>query len=113
MGISKKEEKVNKKFEIDNTKVENVISINIIMEKKQKGENDINDINKEKNSEKLEKEGEIKENKKEEENEVESYINISQDHSKFSEDKYISKVKLLEYKQFTEEEIQKLNKNLE
>ena len=111
--ISKKEEKVNKKFEIDNTKVENVISINIIMEKKQKGENDINDINKEKNSEKLEKEGEIKENKNEEENEVESYINISQDHSKFSEDKYISKVKLLEYKQFTEEEIQKLNKNLE
>ena len=109
---SKKEEKINKKFEIDNTKVENVISINIIMEKKQKDEN-INDINKEKNNEKIEKEGETKENKKEEENEVESYINISQDHSKFSEDKYISKVKLLEYKQFTEEEIQKLNKNFE
>ena len=83
------------------------------MEKKQKDENNINDINKEKNSEKIEKEGEIKENKKEDENEVESYINISQDHSKFSEDKYISKVKLLEYKQFTEEEIQKLNKNFE
>ena len=110
---SKKEEKVNKKFEIDNNKVENVININIIIEKKQKEENNINDINEEKKSENLEKEEEIKENKKEEENEVESYINISQDHSKFSEDKYISKIKLLEYKQFTEEEIQKFNKNLE
>ena len=44
---------INKKFEIDNTKVENVISINIIIENKKKDENDINDINKEKNNEKM------------------------------------------------------------
>ena len=111
--LNSKKEIINKKFEIDNTKVENVININIIVERKNKDENNINDLNKEKNNEKLEKEGETEEIKKEEENEVESYINISQDHSKFSEDKYISKVKLLEYKQFTEEEIKKFNKNFE
>ena len=80
-------------------------------------DNNIDDNNKENNEninskiskEKGIEEGEIETIKKESENEIESYFTISQNHSKISEDKHISKIKLLKYRPYTEEEIKRFN----
>ena len=139
----KKKEKEIKKFEKENIKEENVININFITQKKEDkitinkegdNKNESKSINnnseiKDKNNEEISKEKmksiksieekkegeeEIEEIKKESEHEIESYINISQDHSKFSEENnHISKTKLLQYRQYTEEEIQKFNNEYE
>ena len=128
-----KRQKEIKKFKIDNIKAVNVIDINIITEKKDENEivqnnnnkknnnYNIGDLNKENINEKMnsknfqekknEEKNEIDKGKKDEEKEVESYISISQDYSKFSDDKFVSKEKLLQYRQYTEEEIKKYNKD--
>ena len=82
--------------------------------KEEKNEEIKEEKKEEKNEEiKEEKKLEVKEEKKEEEleeKESKNYISISIDHSRISEDNHVSKNKLLRYRQYSEEEIKKVNK---
>ena len=102
----KEKEKTINKFEIENNKVENIISLSIIIENKK--ENDEETKNKEINDEKLNKkiteENENIDIKKDKEKDS------SRSNSKIEEDNNFSKLKLLQYRQYTEEEIKKFNK---
>ena len=102
----KEKEKTINKFEIENNKVENIISLSIIIENKK--ENDEETKNKEINDEKLNKkiteENENIDIKKHKEKDS------SRSNSKIEEDNNFSKLKLLQYRQYTEEEIKKFNK---
>ena len=76
-------------------------------EENMKNNNDINNIMDKKTDELKES----TEKKEENNNDNESYTIIKDNSSKCSEDKYVSKIKLLHYRQYTEEEIDEYNKD--
>ena len=132
--LNENNESISDKNFNNNTLFENDIKLDNKKEENLENNKDelIQDINNEKINSKIldeekqeeqkeEPKEEIKEEKKEEikeevkgeeleEKESKNYISISIDHSRISEDNHVSKNKLLRYRQYSEEEIKKVNK---
>ena len=117
--------KDNNKDELNQEINNEIVNYKILDEEKkeEKKEEEKEEIKEEKKEEIKEEEKEITEEEKKEEEikdeknleeldekESKNYITISNNHSRISEDNHISKNKLLRYRQYTEEEIKKVNK---